>query len=95
MSESNDVKGGNMRLNPTAITVEIAAKMLRLPADIIRKHIEQGAPTAADGTINLVHYAAWLCNRLQAPGPQEFVSNLKPKAQSPEPNVSGANDHGD
>jgi len=28
--------------------------------NLLRADIEAGAPTNADGTINLVHYAAWL-----------------------------------
>jgi hypothetical protein len=64
MTEPNDVKGGKPQISPAALTVEIAAKMLGLPAEIVRKHIEQGAPAAADGTINLVHYGAWLNSRI-------------------------------
>ncbi|HPC65559.1 MAG TPA: hypothetical protein P5175_10495 [Anaerohalosphaeraceae bacterium] len=64
MSEQNNVKPVNSKLNPSALTVEMAAKMLGLQAEIVRKHIEQGMPTAADGTINLVHYGAWLNSRL-------------------------------
>ena len=66
MTELSDVKPVKPQLNLSALTAEMAAKMLGLPADIVRKHIEQGMPTAADGTINLVHYGAWLCNRLQS-----------------------------
>jgi hypothetical protein len=64
MSEQNNVKPGSPKLNPSALTVEMAAKMLGLPAEIIRKHIEQGMPTAADGTINIIHYAAWLNRKI-------------------------------
>jgi hypothetical protein len=64
MSQPNDVKGGKPMLNPTALSIDMAAKMLGLPAEIIHKHIAQGAPTAADGTINLVHYGAWLNSRI-------------------------------
>jgi hypothetical protein len=28
--------------------------------EMVRKDIEAGAPVNPDGTINLVHYAAWL-----------------------------------
>jgi len=63
MSEQNNVKPVKGQLNPSALTVEMAAKMLGLPAEIIRKHIEQGMPTASDGTINLVNYGAWLNQR--------------------------------
>ena len=65
MAESNDVKQGSPRLNPAALTVEIAAKMLGIQVQIIQKHISEGAPVAVDGTINLVHYGAWLNSRIQ------------------------------
>ncbi len=64
MSEQNNVKPVKGQLKPSALTVEMAAKMLGLPAEIVRKHIEQGMPIAADGTINLVNYGAWLCSRI-------------------------------
>jgi len=64
MTELSDVKPVKPQMNPSALSAEMAAKMLGLPADIVRKHIEQGMPTAADGTINLVHYGAWLCSRI-------------------------------
>ena len=63
MSE-NDVKVVKPALNPTALTVENAAKLLQLPAETIHRHVEQGAPVTADGAINLVHYAAWLNQQL-------------------------------
>ena len=47
-------------LSPTALDIETAAKMLNVEPSIVRKHVASGAPTNADGTINLVHYAAWL-----------------------------------
>ena len=61
---AHDVKVVKPALSPTALTVENAAKLLQLPAKTIHRHIEQGAPLAADGTINLVHYAAWLNQQL-------------------------------
>jgi hypothetical protein len=54
----------DFQLNPAAITPETLAKMLQMPVEIVRKHIELGAPAGADGTINLVHYAAWLNTRI-------------------------------
>ena len=65
MSEPDDVKPVKPQLNPAALTVEIAAKMLGIQVQIVQKHIEEGAPVAADGTINLVHYGAWLNSRIQ------------------------------
>ncbi len=53
-------------LNPTALPVTDAARLLsaaggtRVTAEMIQADIDAGAPTNADGTINLVHYAAWL-----------------------------------
>ena len=63
------------RVDPLAMTVAQAAKILsavgvgRVTEDMIRRHIAAGAPTAADGRINLVHYAAWL-NARAAKDPQ-------------------------
>ena len=53
------------RMNPAALAVEDAARALGLPVDAIRQDIAQGAPTNADGSVNLVHYAAWLNMRLK------------------------------
>ena len=48
------------QLNPAALTTENAARMLGISPDMLRADLAAGAPTNADGTINLVHYAAWL-----------------------------------
>ncbi len=53
-------------MNPTALPISDAARVLtkvggRLVTDtMLRADIDAGAPTNADGTVNLVHYAAWL-----------------------------------
>ena len=53
-------------LDPNRLTVEQATQLLsatgRKPMSIemLQQDIEAGAPTNSDGTINLVHYAAWL-----------------------------------
>ncbi|OHB60905.1 MAG: hypothetical protein A2Y12_10190 [Planctomycetes bacterium GWF2_42_9] len=60
MTTQNDTK----QINPAALAPETAAKMLGLQVEIVQKHIAQGAPVAADGTINLIHYAAWLNRRI-------------------------------
>ena len=52
-------------MNPTALTVEQAAKLLGVKADVIRRHVADGLPTGPRGTISLVTYAAWL-NRPEA-----------------------------
>ena len=62
------------RLNPAAMTVEDAAKLLtraggvRISESQIQADIEANAPTNADGTINLVQYAAWLVRELAKGG---------------------------
>ena len=53
------------RVNPAALAVEDAARAMGLPVDAIRQDIAEGAPTNADGSVNLVHYAAWLNMRLK------------------------------
>ncbi len=52
-----DAKSG---LNPAALRLEDAVRMLGISADMLEADLAAGAPTNADGTINLVHYAAWL-----------------------------------
>ena len=50
----------------TALTPAQAARILaaagkrRITEAMVKTDIEAGAPTNADGTLNLVHYAAWL-----------------------------------
>jgi hypothetical protein len=56
---------GDGPANPAALTVEQLAKMLAVPVEKVRDHVAAGAPTGPDGTINLVHYAAWLNKRLK------------------------------
>jgi len=59
-----DVKQG--QLNPAALAPTDLARLLtaaagvRIDSDAIEADIDAGAPTNADGSINLVHYAAWL-----------------------------------
>lgn len=48
------------KLNPAALRPEDAARMLGISVDMLRADIDAGAPTNPGGTINLVHYAAWL-----------------------------------
>ena len=65
---------GTPRLNPAAMSIDDAARLLtkaggvRISEAQIRKDIEANAPTNADGTINLVHYAAWLVREMATGG---------------------------
>ena len=47
-------------LNPAALQPKDAAKALGISEDMLRADIDVGVPTNPDGTVNLVHYAAWL-----------------------------------
>jgi hypothetical protein len=57
-------------LNPTAMTIHDAARLLTtvgggpISESMIRADLEAGAPANADGTLNLVHYAAGLVQEM-------------------------------
>ena len=53
------------RLDPTALTLDQAAKLLGVGREMLDADLAVGAPTNDDGTINLVHYAAWLNRQTQ------------------------------
>ena len=65
---------GMSRLNPAALDVADAARVLTrlggkpVTEAMLRADIDAGAPTNADGTLNLVHYAAWLVKEMSAGG---------------------------
>ncbi len=57
-------------IDPTRLSVEQAAKLLsaayreRIDVAALCADIEAGAPTNEDGTLNLVHYTAWLTKEM-------------------------------
>lgn len=61
-------------LNPAALPVADAARVLSraggfpVTEAMLRADIDAGAPTNADGTINLVRYAAWLVREMAQGG---------------------------
>jgi hypothetical protein len=61
---------GRQSLNPTSLAVADAARLLTkaggqpVNPDMIQADLAAGAPSNADGTINLVHYAAWLVREM-------------------------------
>ena len=68
---------GMSRLNPAALCVADAARVLTriggaggkpVTEEMLRADIDAGAPTNANGTINLVHYAAWLVKEMSVGG---------------------------
>jgi len=60
----------NRPLDPNRLTVEQAAKLLsaaakiRVPVEQIAEDLTAGAPQNSDGTINLMHYAAWMVKEM-------------------------------
>jgi len=61
---------GNTALNPTALALVDAARVLSaasggtIDVDMLEEDVASGAPANADGTLNLVHYAAWLLSEM-------------------------------
>jgi len=60
------VGGPENKLNPTALPLADAARLLSavggqaVRVEMLEADVAAGAPTNANGTLNLVHYAAWL-----------------------------------
>jgi hypothetical protein len=70
MMDDNHERAPASGLNPNALTVPEAARLLTrvggqpVTEEMLRADVAAGAPTNADGTINLVHYIAWLVREL-------------------------------
>jgi hypothetical protein len=66
MAENHEAAG----LNPNALTLANAARLLTraggqpVSVEMLQADLNAGAPVNADGTINLVHYAAWLVREM-------------------------------
>jgi hypothetical protein len=64
------MNGEKAPLDPNRLSVEQAAKLLsaaarvRVPPELIAADLDAGAPRNQDGTVNLVHYAAWLIREM-------------------------------
>ena len=62
--------GNGHPIDPNRLSLDQAAKLLsaagkvRVPVEDIADDLASGAPQNPDGTINLVHYAAWLVKEL-------------------------------
>jgi hypothetical protein len=58
----------------TSINILDLAKLLKhagsthASEETIRQDVEKGAPVNHDGTINLIHYAAWLIKEVSSDG---------------------------
>ena len=64
--------GPNPRLSPTALPLADAARLLSavggqaVTVEMLQADVAAGAPTNADGTLNLVQYAAWLVKEMSS-----------------------------
>jgi len=62
--KSAEISQDGLRL--TALTIPQVAKVLSaagsqmINEQMVRQDIDAGAPVNPDGTVNLIHYAAWL-----------------------------------
>ena len=65
---------GNAKKSPASLDIDDVVRLLRASgsrhasAERVRADIDAGAPTNVDGTINLVHYAAWLVREMSGRG---------------------------
>ena len=70
MTAENGDSGPRTGLNPTALALADAARLLArvsghaITDAMISDDLASGAPVNPDGTINLVHYAAWLVGEM-------------------------------
>jgi hypothetical protein len=70
MPDDHDETPAGGSLNPNALSVANAARLLskvsgeRVTEEMIQADLTAGAPTNCDGSINLVHYAAWLVKEM-------------------------------
>jgi len=62
--------GAEAKLNPAALSLADAARLLSAVAgqavtvEMLEADVAAGVPTNADGTLNLVSYAAWLVREI-------------------------------
>lgn len=70
MTESNAPGRPSGPLNPQALRLEDLARVLSalgprpVTVEMLQSDLDAGALTNADGTINLVHYVAWLIKEM-------------------------------
>ena len=62
-----------MELKITALDVATLAALLtrsggKVTPEMVKADIAAGAPTNPDGTVNLIHYAAWMVKELSSRG---------------------------
>ena len=61
---------GKTPLSPVALSIRDTARLLtrvggeRITEEMIQADLGAGAPANPDGTLNLIHYAAWLVREM-------------------------------
>ncbi len=70
MSDTNAEGRQGGPLNPQALRLEDVARVLSasgprpVTVEMLQADIDDGAPTNADGTVNLLEYARWLISEM-------------------------------
>jgi len=70
------------KIDPNRMTISQLARLLTatgrvtITEEMIQQDIKDGSPTNPDGTINLIHHAAWLT--------KEFLDARRSKKSSPD-----------
>lgn len=60
MVDTRPHQGEKAVLDPARLTLAEIARLLQLNQETLERHLAEGVPRNPDGTINLVHYGAWL-----------------------------------
>lgn len=71
-------------INPAKLSVAELARVLSqtsgetITQEQIKEDVQAGAPVNPDGTIHLVHYAAWLASQIKQAGSRPAVTRRSP-----------------
>jgi hypothetical protein len=74
MPPTGSSQPNNAPINPGSLTVAEVARLLsagggkKVTPEQVQADLDAGAPANANGTINLVHYTAWLLREVQSGG---------------------------
>lgn len=70
MSDNNPSQRPNGPINPQCLRLEDLARILtvsgpkQVTVEMLQVDIDDGAPTNADGTMNLLNYTAWIVKEM-------------------------------
>ena len=74
MSPTQSPQPNSTTMNPGSLTVADVAKLLsagggkKISPEEVQADLDAGAPVNPNGTVNLVHYTAWLLREMQTGG---------------------------